>query len=141
MPVLKSLEGCRAFHPQNSRRKTCLSFGLKTAMKLRIAADQGSITRSRDGKVRAFAAVCRMPFWLLKPIPAWAETIGAQSFIVSGGSPDSRSRAEASCWPRAGLRLPFPSPGLHRHRHMIAAAGAMLPVVEEPGGMRIRGWR
>ncbi|MDE3246865.1 MAG: tRNA (adenosine(37)-N6)-threonylcarbamoyltransferase complex transferase subunit TsaD, partial [Acidobacteriota bacterium] len=73
--------------------------------------------------------------WLLKPIPEWVDTIGARSFVISGGvACNSKLRSEAGLLAqKLGLRLAIPEPRLCTDNGaMIAAAGAMLPLVEAP---------
>lgn len=107
--------------------------GLKTAVKLRVEADPRLGTGGpEDPEVQA---LCRslqetVAEWLLKPIPAYAESAGARSLILSGGvacNSELRAQATALCQ-RLGLRLAVPAPRLCTDNGaMIAAAGAMLP--------------
>jgi len=119
--------------------KAAWSFsGLKTAMKLRIASDPGlERAGAEDPRV---TALCRslnetVALWLLKPLPAIAEETGARSLIVSGGvACNSELRRRASeLADRLGLVLAIPEPRFCTDNGaMIAAAGAQLPLAEEP---------
>jgi N6-L-threonylcarbamoyladenine synthase len=112
--------------------------GLKTGMKLRIQAEPG-LDHAGPDDVRV-QALCRclqeaVSDWLLKPIPGYAEKIGAKSFIVSGGvACNSRLRLEAAKTANAlGLRLAIPEPRLCTDNGaMIAAAGALLELDSAP---------
>jgi len=136
----KARKAAAPFTPPKFRDgKAAWSFsGLKTAMKLRIAAEPGlEHAGAEDPRVQG---LCRslqdaVSLWLLKPIPEWADIIGAKSFIVSGGvACNSKLRVEAAKLAQElGLRLAIPEPRFCTDNGaMIAAAGAMLPVVEEP---------
>jgi N6-L-threonylcarbamoyladenine synthase len=109
--------------------------GLKTAVKLRVAADPSLAGGPEAPEVQA---LCRslqeaIAEWLLKPIPAYAEAVGAKSLILSGGvacNSELREQAKALCG-RLGIRLAVPAPKFCTDNGaMIAAAGALLP--EEP---------
>ena len=65
----------------------------------------------------------------------WAAEIGAKSLIISGGvACNSKLRADAAILAAdLGLFLAIPEPKLCTDNGaMIAAAGAILPVVEQP---------
>ncbi len=112
--------------------------GLKTAMKLRIAAEPGlDAAGPEDPRVQA---LCRslnetVAAWLLKPIPAIAQETGAQSLIISGGvacNSELRTQAKALA-DRLGLRLAIPEPRFCTDNGaMIASAGALLPAAQDP---------
>lgn len=136
----KASKAAVAFTPPKFRDgKPAWSFsGLKTAMKLRIAADPDlAFAGAGDPSVQS---LCRslqdaVSAWLLKPVAEWADAIGARSFIISGGvACNSRLRADAAqLAQRLGLRLAIPEPRFCTDNGaMIAAAGAMLPAVEAP---------
>ena len=112
--------------------------GLKTAMKLRIAAEPGlEASGAEDGRVQA---LCRslnetVAAWLLKPVPAFARETGARSLILSGGvACNSELRTQAKTMAdRLGLRLAIPEPRFCTDNGaMIASAGALLPPAEDP---------
>ncbi|MBK8727224.1 MAG: tRNA (adenosine(37)-N6)-threonylcarbamoyltransferase complex transferase subunit TsaD [Holophagaceae bacterium] len=112
--------------------------GLKTGMKLRIAAEPGlGEAGAEDPRVQA---LCRslqdaISKWLLEPIPAWAERTGAKSLVISGGvACNSKLREEATILAgRLGLELGIPAPKFCTDNGaMIAAAGALLPPSELP---------
>lgn len=112
--------------------------GLKTAMKLRIAAEPGLETAGpEDARVQA---LCRslnetVATWLLKPIPALAQETGAKSLIISGGvACNSELRAQAKVLAnRLGLRLAIPEPRFCTDNGaMIASAGVLLPPADDP---------
>jgi N6-L-threonylcarbamoyladenine synthase len=112
--------------------------GLKTAMKLRIAADPGLDTAGPDDE--RVQALCRslnetVATWLLKPIPAIAETTGARSLIISGGvACNSELRNQAKLLAdRLGLCLAIPEPRFCTDNGaMIASAGVLLPPSADP---------
>jgi len=118
--------------------KAAWSFsGLKTAVKMRIAAQPGlEIAGQEDPRVQG---LCRslqetIAKWLLKPLPDFAQQTGAKSLIVSGGvACNSELRAQAKVMAeRLGLRLAIPEPRLCTDNGaMIAAAGALLPPAED----------
>lgn len=118
--------------------KAAWSFsGLKTAVKMRIAAQPGlEIAGQEDPRVQG---LCRslqetIAKWLLKPLPDFAQQTGAQSLIVSGGvACNSELRAQAKVMAeRLGLRLAIPEPRFCTDNGaMIAAAGALLPPAED----------
>jgi len=118
--------------------KAAWSFsGLKTAVKIRIAAQPGlEIAGQEDPRVQG---LCRslqetIAKWLLKPLPDFAQQTGAQSLIVSGGvACNSELRAQAKAVAeRLGLRLAIPEPRFCTDNGaMIAAAGALLPPAED----------
>jgi len=118
--------------------KAAWSFsGLKTAVKMRIAAQPGlEIAGEDDARVQS---LCRslqetVAKWLLKPLPEFAQQTGAQSLIVSGGvACNSELRAQAKAVAeRLGLRLAIPEPRFCTDNGaMIAAAGALLPPAED----------
>ncbi len=136
----KAVKAAAPFTPPKFRDgKASWSFsGVKTAMKLRIAAESGlNQAGPEDPRVQA---LCRslqeaVSSWLLKPVPGYAAEIGAQSLIISGGvACNSKLRSEAvKVADESGLRLAIPEPRLCTDNGaMIASAGAMLPVVNEP---------
>ncbi len=118
--------------------KAAWSFsGLKTAVKMRIAAQPGlEIAGQEDPRVQG---LCRslqetIAKWLLKPLPDFAQQTGAQSLIVSGGvACNSELRAQAKAVAeRLGLRLAIPEPRFCTDNGaMIAAAGALLAPAED----------
>ena len=118
--------------------KAAWSFsGLKTAVKMRIAAQPGLESAGQeDPRVQG---LCRslqetIAKWLLKPMPEFAQQTGAQSLIVSGGvACNSELRAQAKAMAeRLGLRLAIPEPRFCTDNGaMIAAAGALLPPAED----------
>lgn len=108
--------------------------GLKTAVKMRIAASPGlESAGAEDPRVQA---LCRslqetIAKWLLKPVPDFARETQARSLIVSGGvACNSELRAQAKVVAdRWGLCLAIPEPRFCTDNGaMIAAAGALLPV-------------
>jgi N6-L-threonylcarbamoyladenine synthase len=112
--------------------------GLKTAMKLRIAAAPGLESAGpEDPRVQG---LCRglneaVATWLLRPIPDLAAATGALSLVVSGGvACNSELRARArDLAERLGLRLAIPEPRFCTDNGaMIGAAGALLPVAIDP---------
>lgn len=118
--------------------KAAWSFsGLKTAVKMRIAAQPGlEVAGQDDARVQS---LCRslqetIAKWLLKPLPDFAQQTGAQSLIVSGGvacNSELRTQAKAVA-ERLGLRLAIPEPRFCTDNGaMIAAAGALLPPAED----------
>lgn len=119
--------------------KAAWSFsGLKTAMKLRIAAEAGLASAGpEDPRVQA---LCRslnetVATWLLKPIPSYLQSTGAQSLILSGGvACNSEIRAQAKILTnRLGLALAIPEPRFCTDNGaMIASAGAMLEPAQDP---------
>ncbi len=136
----KALKAALPFTPPKFRDgKASWSFsGLKTAMKLRIAAEPGlDHAGPEDARVQA---LCRslqeaVSSWLLKPIPENAAAIEAQSLIISGGvACNSKLRAEAAkVADNLDLRLAIPEPKLCTDNGaMIASAGAVLAVVDSP---------
>ena len=118
--------------------KAAWSFsGLKTAVKMRIAAQPGlEVAGQDDARVQS---LCRslqetIAKWLLKPLPDFAQQTGAQSLIVSGGvACNSELRAQAKVMAeRLGLRLAIPEPRFCTDNGaMIAAAGALLSPAED----------
>jgi N6-L-threonylcarbamoyladenine synthase len=112
--------------------------GLKTAMKLRIAAQPGIETMGpEDAQVQGLCLSLNQTVakWLLKPLPDLIESTGAKSLIVSGGvACNSELRTQAALLAkRMGLVLAIPEPRFCTDNGaMIAAAGALLPPVEEP---------
>ncbi len=118
--------------------KAAWSFsGLKTAVKMRIAAQPGlEMAGQEDPRVQG---LCRslqetIAKWLLKPLPDFAQQTGAQSLIVSGGvACNSELRAQAKVMAeRLGLRLAIPEPRFCTDNGaMIAAAGALLAPAED----------
>ncbi len=118
--------------------KAAWSFsGLKTAVKMRIAAQPGLETAGlEDPRVQG---LCRslqetIAKWLLKPLPDFARQTDAQSLIVSGGvACNSELRAQAKAMAeRLGLRLAIPEPRFCTDNGaMIAAAGALLAPAED----------
>lgn len=118
--------------------KAAWSFsGLKTAVKMRIAAQPGlEVAGQDDARVQS---LCRslqetIAKWLLKPLPDFAQQTGAQSLIVSGGvACNSELRAQAKVVAeRLGLRLAIPEPRFCTDNGaMIAAAGALLAPAED----------
>ncbi len=118
--------------------KAAWSFsGLKTAVKMRIAAQPGlEVAGQDDARVQS---LCRslqetIAKWLLKPLPDFAQQTGSQSLIVSGGvACNSELRAQAKVMAeRLGLRLAIPEPRFCTDNGaMIAAAGALLPPAED----------
>jgi N6-L-threonylcarbamoyladenine synthase len=119
--------------------KAAWSFsGLKTAVKLRVAAEPRLAAAGADDP--AVQALCRsvqeaICSWLLKPLPAQAEATGARSLVVSGGvACNSSLREEAARRAeRLGLILAIPEPRLCTDNGaMIAAAGALLEPAIEP---------
>ena len=136
----KSARAAAPFSPPKFRDgKASWSFsGLKTAIKLRIAADPGlNIAGPEDPRVQA---LCRslnetVSAWLLKPIPAIAQDTGARSLIISGGvACNSELRAQARILAeRLGLHLAIPEPRFCTDNGaMIGAAGALLAPAEDP---------
>ena len=112
--------------------------GLKTAVKLRIAAEPGlELAGPEDARVRALCRTLNetVAAWLLKPVPALAEEWGARALVVSGGvacNSALRRQAEALA-ARLHLRLAIPEPRLCTDNGaMIAAAGALLPPSADP---------
>jgi N6-L-threonylcarbamoyladenine synthase len=136
----KAEKAAAPFSPPKFRDgKASWSFsGLKTAMKLRIAAEPGlAVAGPEDARVQA---LCRslnetVAVWLLKPIPAIAQETGALSLIISGGvACNSELRAQAKLLAdRLGLRLAIPEPRFCTDNGaMIASAGALLPPAVDP---------
>jgi N6-L-threonylcarbamoyladenine synthase len=136
----KAATAAGSFSPPKFRDgKASWSFsGLKTAMKLRIAAEPGLDTAGpEDPRVQA---LCRslnetVAAWLLKPIPAIAQETGARSLIISGGvACNSELRNQAKLLAeRVGLRLAIPDPRFCTDNGaMIASAGALLPPSDDP---------
>ena len=136
----RAVKAAAPFSPPKFRDgKASWSFsGLKTAMKLRIAAEPGlDAAGPEDPRVQA---LCRslnetVAAWLLKPIPAIAQETGAQSLIISGGvACNSELRAQAKLLAeRLGLRLAIPEPRFCTDNGaMIASAGVLLPPAEDP---------
>jgi N6-L-threonylcarbamoyladenine synthase len=136
----KATTSAAPFTPPKFRDgKAAWSFsGLKTAMKLRIAADPGvELAGAEDPRV---GALCRslnetVSRWLLKPLPGIAQETGARSLIVSGGvACNSELRTQAAALAkRLGLVLAIPEPRYCTDNGaMIAAAGARLPLAEDP---------
>lgn len=111
--------------------------GLKTAVKLRIAAEPGlEVAGAEDPRVQG---LCRslnetIALWLLKPLAEYAEATEARSLVISGGvACNSELRAQAAeVAQRLGLRLAIPEPRLCTDNGaMVAAAGALLPLPED----------
>jgi N6-L-threonylcarbamoyladenine synthase len=136
----KATRSAGSFSPPKFRDgKASWSFsGLKTAMKLRIAAEPGlDQAGPEDERVQA---LCRslnetVASWLLKPIPDIARAAGAKSLIISGGvACNSEVRAQAKLMAdRIGLRLAIPEPRFCTDNGaMIASAGALLVPPEDP---------
>jgi N6-L-threonylcarbamoyladenine synthase len=107
--------------------------GLKTAVKLRVQANSELATGGPESP--EVQALCRglqeaIAEWLLKPVPHYAEVVGAKSLILSGGvacNSELREQAKRLC-DRIGLRLAVPAPKFCTDNGaMIGAAGAMLP--------------
>jgi len=118
--------------------KAAWSFsGLKTAVKMRIAAQPGLESPGQDHP--RVQALCRslqetIAKWLLKPIPDFARETGAVSLIVSGGvACNSELRHQAKVIAeRQNLSLAIPEPRFCTDNGaMIAAAGALLPVAQD----------
>lgn len=111
--------------------------GLKTGLKLRIAAHPGmSEAGPEDPGVQALCRTLQetVAAWLLKPIPELADLHAARSLIISGGvACNSELRARASGLARhLALRLAMPEPLLCTDNGaMIAAAGALLPLPQD----------
>jgi N6-L-threonylcarbamoyladenine synthase len=112
--------------------------GLKTAVKLRIAAQPGLETAGpEDARVQS---LCRslqetIARWLLKPVPDFAHETGACSLVISGGvACNSELRAQArAVADKLGLQLAIPEPRFCTDNGaMIAAAGALLPPASDP---------
>lgn len=108
--------------------------GLKTSVKLKVEADP--VLATGGAEAPEVQALCRglqdtIADWLLKPVPAHAEAIGAKSLILSGGvacNSALRDQAKALC-DRLGLALAVPAPKYCTDNGaMIAAAGALLPL-------------
>lgn len=106
--------------------------GLKTAVKLRVQANEA--LAKGDPESPEVQALCRsmqeaIAEWLLKPIPAYAESLGAKGLILSGGvacNSELRTQAADLC-ARLGIRLAAPAPKFCTDNGaMIAAAGAKL---------------
>jgi N6-L-threonylcarbamoyladenine synthase len=136
----KASASAGSFPPPKFRDgKASWSFsGLKTAMKLKIAAEPGlDAAGPEDARVQA---LCRslnetVAAWLLKPIPAIAVQTGARSLIISGGvACNSEIRAQVQALAeRLGLRLAIPEPRFCTDNGaMIASAGAMLEPAPDP---------
>jgi N6-L-threonylcarbamoyladenine synthase len=136
----RAVKAAAPFSPPKFRDgKASWSFsGLKTAMKLRIAAEPGlDAAGAEDPRVQA---LCRslnetVAAWLLKPIPAIAQETGAKSLIISGGvACNSELRAQAKLLAeRLGLCLAIPEPRFCTDNGaMIASAGVLLPPAEDP---------
>jgi len=136
----KAQHAAAPFTPPKFRDgKASWSFsGLKTAMKLRIAAEPGlDVAGPEDERVQA---LCRslnetVAAWLLKPIPAIAQETGVRSLIISGGvACNSELRAQARLLAdRLGLRLAIPEPRFCTDNGaMIASAGVLLPPAHDP---------
>jgi len=112
--------------------------GLKTGVKLRVErnprlAEAGADDPEVQGLCRSLQEA--IATWLLKPIPDWAQTHGAQSLVISGGvACNSRLRSEAAAMAaRVGLALAIPEPRLCTDNGaMIAAAGALLVPETDP---------
>jgi N6-L-threonylcarbamoyladenine synthase len=136
----KAVASAGTFSPPKFRDgKASWSFsGLKTAMKLRIAAEPGLDSAGPDDP--RVQALCRslnetVAAWLLKPIPAIVAETGAQSLIISGGvACNSELRLQAKAVSeRLGLRLAIPEPRFCTDNGaMIASAGALLPPAADP---------
>jgi N6-L-threonylcarbamoyladenine synthase len=111
--------------------------GLKTAVKLRAQADPELATAGiGDPRVQALCGSVQdaISSWLLKPIPAFAEAVGAKSLILSGGVACNFTLREeaARMAARLGLSLALPPPRLCTDNGaMVAAAGAMLEPAED----------
>jgi N6-L-threonylcarbamoyladenine synthase len=112
--------------------------GLKTGMKLRIAAEPGlDAAGAQDPRVQALCRTLQetVAAWLMKPIPALRDETGARSLIVSGGvacNSELRARAKAMAQ-RLGLELAIPEPKLCTDNGaMIASAGALLALPADP---------
>jgi len=107
--------------------------GLKTAVRQRIENTPGlSEAGAGDTRVRALCRTVNetITAWLLKPIPALADTHGIASLVVSGGvACNSELRAKAAgLGKRLGITVAIPEPRLCTDNGaMIAAAGAVLP--------------
>ncbi len=112
--------------------------GLKTGVKLRVErnprlADAGASDPEVQGLCRSLQEA--IATWLLKPLPGWAQEVGARSLVISGGvACNSRLRAEAAgLAARTGLALAIPEPRLCTDNGaMIAAAGALLEPEADP---------
>ena len=130
---------CAAFTaPKFRDGKAAWSFsGLKTAVKMRIAAQPGlDAAGQEDARVQE---LCRglqetVAKWLLKPLSDFAHQTGALSLIVSGGvACNSELRAQAKiAAEQLGLRLAIPEPRFCTDNGaMIASAGALLAPAED----------
>ncbi len=129
-----ALKGAERFTPPKFRDgKASWSFsGLKTGVKLRIERNPRLAEAGpADPEVQALCLALQeaIATWLLKPVPEWAESQGAQSLVISGGvACNSRLRTDAATLAaRIGLVLAIPEPRLCTDNGaMIAAAGALL---------------
>jgi len=135
----RAIQSLGKFNPPKFRDgKASWSFsGLKTAVKLRIAAEPGlEVAGAEDPRVQG---LCRslnetIAQWLLKPLAEYAEATEARSLVISGGvACNSELRAQAAEAARKlGLRLAIPEPRLCTDNGaMVAAAGALLPLPED----------
>jgi N6-L-threonylcarbamoyladenine synthase len=115
--------------------------GLKTAVKLRIQNDPRLVDAgAEDAEVQSLCRALQeaIATWLLQPIPAYAQELGAKSLIISGGvACNSELRARAAQLAQTlNLELAIPEPKLCTDNGaMIAAAGALMEPAREAWSM------
>jgi N6-L-threonylcarbamoyladenine synthase len=135
----RAARAAESFTPPRFRDgKAAWSFsGLKTAVKLRIAAQGLETGGPEDPRVQALCRTLQetVADWLLKPVHGFRDATGARSFIVSGGvacNSELRARSRTLAT-RLGLELAIPEPRFCTDNGaMIAAAAAMLEPSPDP---------